>query len=103
MMYVNPQSGFDPARCYEDLRVNILEDPLYGSRGKDVLQNRGMLCWLNSVNMLNTWIAANEIPAIDIDTLTSSHRVMPEDGFRNRLRVLLADITVNLYREAIHV
>lgn len=103
MMYFNPQSGFDPIRCYEDLRANILDDPFYVSRGKDVLQTRGMLCWLNSVNMLNTWIATDEIPAIDMDTSVSSHRVKPDDGFRNRLRILMADITVNLYREAIHV
>ncbi len=101
-MYANPHAGFDPVRCYKDLRVNVLGDPLYSSRGKDVLQNRGMLCWLNSVNMLNAQIAT-ETPVIDMASFASSHRLRPDDGFRNRLRILLADITVNLYREAIHV
>ena len=101
MMPANLQSGFDPVRCYEELRVNILEDPFYSSWGKGVLQNRGMLCWLDSVNMFNVRITTDDMP--EIEALASYNGINPDDGFRNKLKTLLADITVNLYREAIHV
>jgi hypothetical protein len=94
-------SGFDPVRCYEELRVNILEDPFYSSWGKGVLQNRGMLCWLDSVNMFNVRIRTGDMPGIE--TIDSYNGSNPDDGFRNKLKTLLADITVNLYREAIYV
>jgi hypothetical protein len=97
MTHTDLQAVFDPVRCYEELRVNILEDPFYSSWGKGALQNRGMLCWLNSVNMLNIRITDNEMPAPD--TTVPCNGLNP-DGFRNELRALLADITVSLYREA---
>jgi len=101
MMPANLQSGFDPVRCYEELRVNILEDPFYSSWGKGVLQNRGMLCWLDSVNMFNVSITTDDMPGIE--TMAIYNGINPDDGFRNKLKTLLADITVNLYREAIYV
>lgn len=100
MMLANIQSGFDPVRCYEELRVNILEDPFYSSWGKGVLQNRGMLYWLDSVNMFNIRITTDNMPGIE--TMASYKGINPGDGFRNKLKTLLADITVNLYREAIY-
>ena len=100
MMLANTQSGFDPVRCYEELRVNILEDPFYSSWGKGVLQNRGMLCWLDSVNMFNVRITTDNMPGIE--TMAIYNGINPDDGFRNKLKTLLADITVNLYREAIY-
>jgi hypothetical protein len=100
MMPANLQSGFDPVRCYEELRVNILEDPFYNSWGKGVLQNRGMLCWLDSVNMFNVRITTDDM--LGIETMASYIGINPDDGFRNKLKTLLADITVNLYREAIY-
>jgi hypothetical protein len=100
MMPANLQSGFDPVSCYEELRVNILEDPFYSSWGKGVLQNRGMLCWLDSVNMFNVRITTDDMPTIE--AMASYNGINPYDGFRNKLKTLLADITVNLYREAIY-
>ncbi|HAM51247.1 MAG TPA: hypothetical protein DCP92_11365 [Nitrospiraceae bacterium] len=101
MISANLQNGFDPVRCYEELRVNILEDPFYSSWGKDVLQNRGMLCWLDSVNMFNVRITADDMP--ERETMAASYNeINPDDGFRNKLKTLLADITVNLYREALY-
>jgi hypothetical protein len=100
MMPVNLHSGFDPVRCYEELRVNILEDPFYSSWGKGVLQNRGMLCWIDSVNMFNVRITTGDMP--EIETMASYNGINRDDGFRNKLKTLLADITLNLYREAIH-
>ena len=91
-MYSNPADGLDPIRCYEDLRKSILEDPLYISRGNIVLQTRGMLCWFKSVNILNTWIANDELPAVGIMISEPSCRGMSDDGFRGRLRTVLADI-----------
>lgn len=101
MRPANLQSGFDPVRCYEELRVNILEDPFYSSWGKGVLQNRGMMYWLASVNMFNVRITTDDMPGIE--ALASYNGINPDDGFRNQLKTLLADITVNLYREAIYV
>lgn len=98
-MTVNLQSGFDPVRCYEELRVNILEDPFYSSWGKGVLQNRGMLCWLDSVNIFNVRIMTDDMPGIEAIAYNGTN---PDNGFRNKLKTLLADITVNLYREAIY-
>jgi hypothetical protein len=95
------QSGFDPVRCYEELRVNIFEDPFDSSWGKGILQNRGMLCWLDSVNMLNAKITTDEM--LGIETMAPYHGINSDGGFRNKLKTLLADITVNLYREAIYV
>lgn len=100
MMLANIQSGFDPVRCYEELRVNILEDPFYSSWGKGVLQNRGMLYWLDSVNMFNVRITTDDMPGIE--AMVSYNGINPDDGFRNKLKTLLADITVNLYREVIY-
>jgi hypothetical protein len=101
MIPANVQSGFDPVRCYEELRVNILEDPFYSSWGKGVLRNRGMLCWLDNVNMLNARITTDDMPGIE--TIPSHNGNNPDYGFRNKLKTLLADITVNLYREALYV
>jgi len=98
-MTANLQSGFDPVRCYEELRVNILEDPFYSSWGKGVLQNRGMLCWLDSVNIFNVRITTDDMPGIEAIACNGTN---PDNGFRNKLKTLLADITVNLYREAIY-
>jgi len=95
------QSGFDPVRCYEELRVNILEDPFYSSWGKGVLQNRGMLCWLDSVNMVNVRIMADDMTAIE--PTVSYKGINTDNGFKNRLKTLLADITVNLCQEVIYV
>ncbi len=99
-MTTNLQSGFDPVRCYEELRVNILDDPFYSSWGKGVLQNRGMLCWLDSVNIFNVRITTDDMPGTE--TMASYIGINPDNGFRNKLKTLLADITVNLYREAIY-
>lgn len=101
MMPANVQSGFDPTRCYEELRVNILEDPFYSSWGKGVLQNRGMLYWFDSVNMLNTRMTSDDM--LGGETLISCSGINPDDGFRNKLKTLLADITMTLYREALYV
>lgn len=92
------QSGFDPVKCYEELRVNVLEDPFYSSWGKGVLQNRGMRYWLDSVNMFNVRITADDPPVIE--TSIPVTEINSDDGFRNKLKTLLADITLNLYREA---
>lgn len=94
------QAGFDPVKCYEELRVNVLEDPFYRSWGKGVLQNRGMLCWLDSVNMFNVRITA-DAPSV-IEAAASCNEVNHDEGFRNKLKTLLADITLNIYREAIY-
>jgi hypothetical protein len=101
MIPADVQSGFDPVRCYEELRVNILEDPFYSSWGKGVLQNRGMLWWLDSVNMFNVRITTDDMPGIE--TIPSYNGINPDDGLRKKLKALLADITVNLYREALYV
>jgi len=97
----NVQSGFDPVRCYEELRVNILEDPFYSSWGKGVLQHRGMRCWLDGVTMINARITADDM--LDIESIPSQRGLNTDKGFRNELKALLADITANLYREALHV
>ncbi len=98
------QTGFDPVRCYEELRINILEDSFYSSWGRDVLQNRGMSIWLNAINMINTRMAAHEMPD---PVLNSEHptdlRRDEELSVRSKLKMLLADITAALYREAIYV
>ncbi len=94
------QAGLDPVKCYEELRVNVLEDPFYSSWGKGVLQNRGMLCWLDSVNRFNVRITADD-PSV-IEPVASCNGVNHDEGFRNKLKTLLADITLNLYREAIY-
>jgi hypothetical protein len=95
------QSRFDPIRCYEELRINVLEDPFYSSWGKGIFQNRGMSCWLDSVNMFTVSISSDDMPGIEPCAI-SYDPANPDVGFRNKLKLLLADMTVNLYREVIY-
>jgi hypothetical protein len=50
--------------------------------------------------VFNVRITTDDMP--EIEALASYNGINPDDGFRNKLKTLLADITVNLYREAIY-
>lgn len=93
---------FDPIKCYEELRFNILGDPFYTSRGRYLLENQGMFCWLNSVGLLNAQLSS-QTPAIDMDSLKSFSIVESMEMSQNSLSVLLAEVILNIYPEVIYV
>lgn len=89
--------GFEPIKCYEELRFNVLDDPFYTSQGKYLLQNRGMFWWLKTIETLNTQL---ETETVEIEQELFKPVFSPghEEGFRNRLSILLADIVLNIQR-----
>lgn len=98
MYVVDSHIEFNPVSCYEEMRFNILEDPLYASRGRYLLQNRGMFCWLNSIDMLNSQLSSETLA---IDFSVPSCKLRTEEGFRNRLSILLKDIISDIHKEVV--
>lgn len=92
-----PNKGFEPIKCYEELRFNVLDDPFFTSQGKYLLQNRGMFWWLKTVETLNTKLEAETVE-IEQDLFNPVFSPGHEEGFRNSLSILLADIVLNIQR-----
>lgn len=86
-------------KYYEELRSNIFQDPFNASQGRYLLQSRGMLWWLKSVNMLKTKLCDEIRP----DSLTTYPKVKSKRGFQQKLSMLLAEIILNIYPEALYV
>ena len=90
---------FDPICCYEELRLNILEEPFYISRGRDLLQNRGMHCWFDNINLFNEQLYTNKEDDDMNEPITSYRLKYDKGGFRNSLCMLLSDIILTIYPE----
>jgi hypothetical protein len=98
----NSPKAFDPVKCYEQLRSNILTDPHYVSRGQYLLQQQGMYFWLNYIEMVNAYIVV-DTTGIETVTFGSSGRLPSEVGFSSRLSSLLAGIILTIHAEVHHV
>lgn len=88
---------FDPVKCYEQLRSNMLADPHYSSQGQYMLHHQGMGCWLAHLETLNSQLA-REATTIEAITMTPSPQRLADAGLQSRLNPLLADIILTIYR-----
>lgn len=95
-MVIYSPSGFDPVKCYEQLRFNIFEDPLYASRSRYLIEKRGMYWWFTDVEMLNSQLYTKG-GGIDPNLLSPFYGLRDKEGFRGRLSILLAEIVLNIY------
>jgi len=95
-------AGFDPIRCYEELRVNIFMDPLYTSRSRYLIENQGMSCWLKGVSMLSAQLSS-ERQVIDEDSLMNFPGMSSGEVMEDKLSVLLAEVILNICPEVTYV